>query len=211
MRAELPADTQLPAACDAAFEPIADAVVDVCDVMKVEFANNAVALRQLGDPVESPAHVDKESRWSQLLGRLLTNSDAAVAYSAPAYASFCTRDADIQRDAERVDGAAPPTGCGVEGALFDPIGCTLVVLGNPRRTPPTPRMKDMQRMNILMRAAMAQGAAPAVGTAAQASVSGSTEGVTADAAKHALRIQRAFSLSGENPEFMVPLPASRLH
>ena len=216
MLAELPLDAALPEPCNAAFAPVADQEMTGCDAMKSEFHKNAVFL-QRADSLEGTGAKNRSgTQWSKTLGRLLINAPAATALSAPGYASFCTQDADVLQAAARMDTAPLRTSCGVQGTLFDPMGCVLVAVGNPTRifAAYAARMRDVQTMNTLINAVLMQRKTAAVSSiAGMPDATGGTglpPGVTMDAQNHLLHIKRAFTRSGERDDFAIPMPASRL-
>ncbi|MEO8742805.1 MAG: hypothetical protein ABI365_06395 [Lysobacteraceae bacterium] len=216
MLAELPADETLPSECGTAFAPIPDDALSICDAMKTEFQIYAATLRQISSPTNSNQLSRNDSRFKDASVRLLYNSNASVALLAPGFASYCTQDADVQRESERMDTATYWQVCGVQGDLFNPIGCILLSLPKTKESyAKYPlRMRNMQLMNTLLNAALASRISAKIASTAGPSDEHAAvplpPGVTLDANAHQLRIRRAYHRSGDSPNFTIPMPASRM-
>jgi len=207
MLAEMPREAPLPPVCGEAFAPMPDVERASCDAMKIRFGETKSLLRPSGG----------------IGDRLLFNERATVDALAPGFASFCTGDADVQREAERArpePGERVPSGgrrrdgeghfiwriCGVAGIAFNNSGCTLAELANPwaMNAPFAERLRDMQGVAALLAVAIAMRASAADQPASLPA------GVSFDAAARMLRTPRRFHAGAESADLVVPAPASRL-
>jgi hypothetical protein len=214
MLAETPADAALPESCTSAFAPMAESDLSLCDTMKREFRVTASMMDQVGANGALRLESDKSSPVSDFFGGLLFNVRATNAMRAVDDARYCTADPDIQREVARVRSAQWWQVGGWQGALFNPIGSILAGMAAPAYNDYTVRMQDIQRMNQLVRAALAlrsEVAATKAGASFTPEARSLPDGVTFDASQRLLHMRRAFHRSDESADFTVPLPGSRVH
>ncbi|HEV2607012.1 MAG TPA: hypothetical protein VGT79_03420, partial [Xanthomonadaceae bacterium] len=214
MLAEMPADAPLPDACTSAFAPIAEAHLSLCDTMKREFHATEAVMNQIGVRGATILAGEHGSRASDLFGSLLFNARASSAQSAVGAATFCSADPEIAAEDARMRTSQWWQVGGWQGALFNPVGGVLAAIARPSYNEYAVRMHELQRMDVLVRAAMAMrnNATQAKGGAVTAADVGALpNGVTFDAQHGQLRIKRAFYRADRSADFSIPLPASRLH
>lgn len=125
---QLPADTPLPADCEVAFAPLADAELHQCRVMKTEFSGYENTWR---DPSAQPGLQPGVDRQPGLMGFLLYRHEPTMALLAPPFARFCDAEHE-ERIAARVELPPPtPLRCAIDGWIFNYVGCVIAGIASP--------------------------------------------------------------------------------
>lgn len=163
--AELPDATAVPESCRAAFEPLQDAELDQCRVMKTEFRGLENSLRQ---SLSTPDAARSTSPYSRAVTGLMFRPEPSVAMSALPFASYCDA-AQQARIAQREEMPAPTLPrCAVDGWIFNYLGCTVVPLAGPTYIDYYHRVLDLDgRLRLVATAAWLRAQAPAQDLAAR--------------------------------------------
>lgn len=223
MLAESSLNAPLPSECEEAFSPMTATATDLCDSMRWEYLANKSTIALLEDNKAPMWNTVKESRRPIHFGRALVittlkfvlHPDGTVAMYAPTFASMCTHDADVHAEAVRLGQASMFGYCGVQGMMFNPVGCDIARRSNqPTFLGYPAKFGVMFDANRLVRASMNM--RESVGVTQPKNV-GATGGgkalpdVVEDSARKTLSVRRLFIRAGESPDISIPMPASRLH
>jgi hypothetical protein len=163
--AALPADATIPASCSTAFAPLRDDELDQCRVMKTEFRGLENTLRS---PLSTRDAARGESSYSRAVTRWMLRPEPSVAMSAAPFAPYCDA-AQQARIAKREEMPVPTMPrCGVDGWIFNYLGCTIVPLASPTYVDYYHRVLDLDgRLRLVAAAAWLRAQAPAQDLAAR--------------------------------------------
>ncbi len=222
MLAEWPLDAPLPSACEEAFAPMDATAMDLCDSLRAKYVSNKAVLESMTDTTSSMWNSEGESRKSVHFGRALVGTalkfvlhpDGAAAMTAPTYAAMCTSDSDVHVEAIRLSHDSAIGYCGMQGELFNPLGCYMAHVSNPDALPYSARYGMLFVANRLLRASLdlRESAGKPHREHDNAAVSRTEPSdVVEDSVRRILSTKRSYVRPDESQYLSIPMPASALH
>jgi hypothetical protein len=193
---------------------------DMCDSVRGEYVLYRTVLENLQD-TSNPIWDSTEIRGKHsVLGRafvatalnLALHPAGTVAINSPTYAAMCTSDGDVHAEAMRLSHDSAFGYCGVQGELFNPLGCNMAHESNPHLDDYPVRFGMLFVANRLLRASLDMRKSAGEGGRGNADVSHSGHSdVVVDPIRGILSIKRSDLRPDESQYLSIPMPASRLH
>jgi hypothetical protein len=150
MVAELPASHALPGECTVALAPSTDAELDICQAMRLDFAETrTLVLDELPDA----------AAWSDVAYHKVASRVRVAQLVAPAFARYCdgTTLADARADRKTTPLPRDWTPCPTWQVALDPVDCDLadvIVAGSRRHDAHLDRRTDLAATLALLRTAL---------------------------------------------------------